>query len=64
MKLRCWGESANMSDREKKRFIQSVRLNAGLPANEPIELVPVSDADMKEAAAREVRSKRGGVEGG
>lgn len=57
MKIRLWGNSGNMSDAKQKRLAESIRANANLPKNKPIEFVKVTEKEMHTAV--EKRTGRG-----
>lgn len=61
MRIVLWGGSAQMTDRERKRLLKSIRSNAQIPESEPIEFVTPTEQDITKA---NTKSKRGGVDGG
>jgi hypothetical protein len=64
MKFRCWGSAIEMSDRERKKLEKFIRANSDIKKSEPIEFVSATESEMKRAAEKELKSARGGTDGG
>jgi len=60
IKLRLWGDSAKMSEREQKKLVKFLRSSPGYGKME-FEFVIASEKDLKGATTK--MSSRGGVKG-